>query len=286
MRPLTWPVTTLLSLYALTAVASGWAAEGLAWHDSFQAAQAASAESGRPIMVVFRSAGCDPCAEFESVTLAAPSVVELARRFEVVPVNALLEPEIANRYLVSAFPTVKFLDADGTVVYDSQGLLGAAAFVEVMQRALAGHAALLRARQAAAEAADPPSPKLAVAIARDFALARQYADAADWARRALEEISEDGADVRAEALFIRGRSLVEMGEPYDAIDALTAYLQTAPVGDDVWRARVALGYAWVQSGANEAGAQLLRAVVEAEDAPMPARAEAGRLLQWAGAEAN
>jgi len=286
MRPSAGLVKSALILCALGAGGTAWAEGAIAWRDGFAAAQSAAAASGRPIMAVFRSAGCGPCAEFETETLADPAVLELAQRFESVHINAMIEREVANRYLVSAFPSVKFLSADGALVYDTQGLLLAEAFVEVMQRALDGHAALLRARRAAAEADDPPSAQAALAIARDFAFARQHAEAAAWAAQALDAADQDAADLQAEALLIRGTSLVEIGEPYDAIDALMAHLQIAPSGDGAWRARVALGYAWVQTGENQAGAQLLQAVVDAGDAPGEVREEAERLLGWAGVAVN
>jgi len=283
MRSSSGRVKAVIILCALAASATARAEGAIAWHDGFQAAQAAAVASGRPILAVFRSAGCGPCAEFESETLTDPAVAELAQRFESVHVDALVEREVATHYLVSEFPSVKFLDADGTMVYDAQGLLTPEAFLEVMRRALEGHAALLRARQSAAEAGDQPLAEVALAIARDFALARQHPEAVAWAGRALDAGDGDAADMRAEALLLRGTSLVEIGEPYEAIDALMAYLHMARGGDDAWRARVALGYAWVQTGENESGARLLQAVVDAEDAPMSARAEARRLLRWAGA---
>ncbi len=286
MRPSNRPLKAAIILCALATGAAGWAERALTWHESFEAAQAAAAASGRPIMVVFRGEGCGPCEEFENETLTDPVVTDLASRFQSVHVDAFVKREIATRYLVSSFPSVKFLAADGTVVHDAEGLLSPERFVQVMQRALDAHAALLRAREAVAETDDRPSAHVALAVARDFALARQHADAVAWAARALEAADQGAADLQAEALLVRGTSLVEIGEPYDAIEALMAYLQIAPWGDGVWRARVALGYAWVQTGENQAGAQLLQAVVDAGDAPISARAEAERLLYWAGAEAN
>lgn len=239
-------------------------------------------ESGKPLLVNFKSAGCGPCEEFERITLNDAVVITYAARFEAVRVNALKEPMLATRYLVSTFPCVKFLDADGTVVYDTRGLVPPKEFVAVMERALQGHAALRRARQAIAEAGEQPSPEAALAIARDLAFAWQFASAAVWAERALTVEDESK---RAEALFIRGTSLVEIGEPVPAIQALMQYLRMTSRGENAWRARVALGYAWVQTGENEKGAELLRAVVEAEDAPISAREKARSLLRWAGSGA-
>lgn len=266
---------------ALLLLAGLPASAELAWHTDFNEAVAAARDSGRPILAVFHSVGCGPCAQMEHETLADPRVAEIvARSFEAVRVNAITQSELATRYLVSYYPTVKFLDADGSAVYDAQGFITADDFLTFVDGALAAHAALQRARSAAA--GEEPDAEGALAIARDFLRARQYPQAIEWARATLSR--SDAADplVTAEANSVLGIALTDAGEPAEAEEALLAALSLADDAEWAWHTRLKLGYVWLQRGREEGGIDLLSVVREAEAAAPGVRSEAERLLRWWG----
>lgn len=274
---------SLVVVWLLVATVTAYA-QDMAWHANLADAAAAARASGKPILAVFAGAGCGPCEELQTVTFAAPEVVEAAQAFEAVVIDGFTERAVATHFLVSTYPTVKFLDADGTVVYDCTGFIPPDEFLKVLKRGLAAHQALVRARAAAAEAGETPSADAALAIARDFAFSWQYAKAAQWAQRALDAAPEQAVGTRAEALLIRGRALIEVGEPRLAVQALNEHLRLAPEGPQVWTARLALGNAWLQAGETETGVAVLLAVYRAPEAGDDLRAEARRLLFWAGVD--
>jgi len=254
------------------------AAAGVAWHADFDAATAAAQESGRPILAFFHSTGCGPCAQMEQETLTDPRVTSVvAANFEAVNIDALAQIDLATRYLVAFYPTVKFVDADGASVYDSRGFVPVDQFIAVMEDALAAHQALTRAREAAAR--PDVTAEGALAIARDFLQAAQYEDAAGWARTALA----GGADA-AEAQFVLGVALVDFEEPAGAEGPLLAALTAANGAGWAWEARLKLGYAWLQIGKEDGGIDLLKAVQEADEAAPKVRDEAARLLRWWGVD--
>ena len=273
-----------LTVVALISLTVGARADGIAWHESFPAALTAAQVSGKPLLTLFVGEGCGPCDELQTITLVDPEVIGAAAGFEAVIVNTFTERPLATHFLVSTVPTVKFLHVDGTVVFDNTGFASPEQFVGVLAHGLAAHQALLRARKAAAEADDGLAAEAALAIARDFAFAWQHSEAAQWAERALDTAPEDAIALRAEALLIRGRALIEVGEPHLAADALTEHLRLAPDNPDLWAARLALGKAWLQAGETEAGTELLKAVYAAPEAGEDAHAEAKRLLFWAGVD--
>ncbi len=251
------------------------------WHEGFASAVAAAEETRRPILVEFYGNGCGPCTRMEQETLADPDVATfIGEHFEPVRVNALQQSELATKYVVSFYPTVKFIDADGSAVYDSQGYIPSDEFMAVMRSALDAHRALERARAAAD--GDPTNAQEAVATARDFLSARQYEQAADWAREAL---ALDDAPV-AEASYVLGCALMEMGEPSQAASALESALAQAPEAD--WRldAQLKLGFAWLQRGDEAEGIAMLRRVHGAENAGPALKTEAARLLEWWGADVD
>jgi len=269
---------------ALLLTAALPASPQVAWHTGFTEALAAAQDSGRPILTVFHSVGCGPCAQMEHETLADPRVAEIiARSFEAIRINALAQSELATRYLVSFYPTVKFLDADGSAVYDAQGFIAADDFLAVVDEALAAHAALQRARSAAA--GEEPSAEGALAIARDFLRARHYPQAITWARATLARSAADPL-VTAETNSILGVALTDAGEPAEAEEALLAALSLADDAEWAWHTRLKLGYVWLQRGREDGGIDLLRVVREAEAAAPSVRSEAERLLRWWGVEAD
>ncbi|NLO04624.1 MAG: thioredoxin fold domain-containing protein [candidate division WS1 bacterium] len=273
--------TAVLAAVPLQAVAE----QAAGWHEDFATAQAAAAETGRPVMAVFHSVGCGPCTQMTTETLAAPAVAALAaERFEPVAVNALDEGDLAVRFMVSFYPTVKFLDGSGAVVHGVRGFVPAEGFLQIMNDALVAHAALLRAREAAA--ADPAGAEAALDVARDFASASQHQEAAEWARKAIGRAAEDATPIIAEARFILGGALLELGEPADAAEAMSSALELAP--DALWRwdARVGLGYALLQRGEDAQATALLKSVLESDEAGERTRAEAVRLLRWVGVDAE
>ena len=269
--------TLLLSGLLMLLLALPGATQQVTWHPDLAAATAAAKQSGRPILALFHSVGCGPCGQMEQETLADQQVATLVvTRFEAVSINGLTQADLATRYLISYYPSVKFLDASGVSVYDCYGYIPPVDFAPVMNEALAAHQALLRARTAAAQ--PEVSADGALSIARDYLQASQFTDAAQWARRALETAAS------AEAQYVLGVALVEAGEPAQAEEPLLAALTATEDAAWLTHARLKLGYAWLQIGEDEAGIDLLKTVYATADATPKTKAEAARLLRWWGAD--
>lgn len=269
--------TLLLSGLMMLLLALPGATQQVTWHPDLAAATAAAKHSGRPILAFFHSIGCGPCGQMEQETLTDPQVAALvSTRFEAVSINGITRADLATRYLVSYYPSVKFLDASGVSVYDCYGYIPPVDFVPVMNEALAAHQALLRARTAAAKSEVTAAD--ALSIARDYLLASQFTDAVQWARRALE------AAASAEVQYVLGVALVEAGEPAQAEEPLLAALTATDDAPWLTHARLKLGYAWLQIGKDAAGIDLLKTVHAATDATPKIKAEAARLLRWWGVD--
>lgn len=259
-------------------------AGGVQWHESLAAAKQAAVVSSRPVLVEFHSTGCGPCARMEQETLGDPEVAAaIAESFEAVRVHGLDQAEIATQYLVSFYPTVKFMDASGRVIYDLQGFIPPADFLQALDLALEAHTALQRARASSTE--DPADAEGALAIARDFYAARQHAEAADWARRA-SEVAEDDSGVRGEAQYVLGAALADAGEPGRAEQPLIESLGLADGADWQWDARLKLGYVWLQRGEEDSGIGMLQTVHASDEAPEGITTEAARLLTWWGVDVD
>lgn len=270
-----------LALAVLLLVASlvAGADEQVRWHQSFEAAAAAAAQSGKPIMAVFSAgAGCGWCTEFETQTLTATEVVELAEDFEPVQVQALRREDLSTRYLVAAYPTVMFLTPEGKVLDKVAGYLPPETFAEVMRSALRAWSALQQARALEATLADQhPTAEQSFQLARLYSEGYSFADALRWGRRAL---ASGDPQVRAEALLLTGKALLAMDEPRQAIEPLHQLLATSPQGEMLWTAQLQLGYAYLMTDQPALGRPLLEEVAAQAPQDSRERADALRLLQW------
>lgn len=95
------------------------------------------AEGGRlPMLVVFRADWCRWSGELVTAAVADPRVVELARRFVCVAVDADRDQATCRTFAVGAFPTVILLDADGEEQFRATGSSAAAGLAPAMAAVL------------------------------------------------------------------------------------------------------------------------------------------------------
>ncbi len=90
--------------------------EEIAWASSFEAALEEAQIEGRIVMVDFFTTWCGWCRRLDADTYSHPEIVRRSRAMVCVKVNAEVRKDIASRYAVRAFPTITFLQGDGTLI--------------------------------------------------------------------------------------------------------------------------------------------------------------------------
>ncbi|HZL86287.1 MAG TPA: cytochrome c biogenesis protein CcdA, partial [Candidatus Krumholzibacteria bacterium] len=109
------------------------------------AAQKAQSE-GKPLMVDFTADWCVACKELEHLTFSDPRVIELAKRFVTVRVDATKQTpeiqELMRKYGIVGLPWVAFVAPDGRILaaLTVTGYIDADTMLARMQRALDGEA--------------------------------------------------------------------------------------------------------------------------------------------------
>lgn len=130
-------IAALLALAALAAYAPApaYAAASIEWHD-FEGAMNISLEQGKPAMVDFYTDWCSWCKELDNKTYPDARMIELSGQFSCAKVNAEARTDLASRYKIESYPTVVFLNPDGTERYRVVGYKGPDDFLKDMNYAL------------------------------------------------------------------------------------------------------------------------------------------------------
>jgi hypothetical protein len=89
--------------------------------EGFEAGAKRATDAGLPMVLVFRAAWCRWSGELVQAAVADPRIVECARRFVCVAVDADRDAATCRAFAVQAFPTVIVLDADRTERYRATG---------------------------------------------------------------------------------------------------------------------------------------------------------------------
>jgi thioredoxin-related protein len=112
---------------------SGTGSPPAGWSDDPQTALSEASETGRRVVMGFYLPGCPPCAAMEHEVLPAKLVREAVSGFVPVLVNAITNPELAERYQVESTPTYIITDAQGNLLGRRVGYQSVDEFVAFVQ---------------------------------------------------------------------------------------------------------------------------------------------------------
>jgi len=104
-------------------------------HEHGRGAKAAAAE-GKPMMVDFYTDWCGWCKTLDEETYSDAKVIAKSKEFVCVKVDAEKDKGSAEKYDVTGFPTILFLDSSGTKIHETVGYAPADEFLGEMDTAL------------------------------------------------------------------------------------------------------------------------------------------------------
>lgn len=122
----------LLAVLILSA-SDSWA---ISWSNDLNAALKEAKKSEKPLMVDFYTTWCHWCRELDYNTYTDAKVNGLSGDFICVKVDAEKNPRAASKYDIRGYPTVIFLNSNGSVNDRVIGYKGPEAFAAVMELAL------------------------------------------------------------------------------------------------------------------------------------------------------
>jgi thioredoxin-like negative regulator of GroEL len=212
------------------------------WFDgTFDQALAEAAKSKRIVLLDFWTKTCPYCKQLDRQTLYDNTVVEEARGFVCLPVDAESADgrPIAERYGVTAWPALVYLESDGSLRDRFAGFRGAQQLVREFHRVHAGLGTFGEVERRAAA-----NPKDAVARLDLVERLRQLHDER-WSREmtAAREAIERGEGFDAKSpddLFAIARRLRACGDPQGSEQKMAAIRALDPEGISAPLRRLAL----------------------------------------------
>ena len=181
---------------ATAALAAPEAPTAVKWATKYAAAQAAAAESGKPIMLVLYTSRLVVCASGPVAPdpFKGSQVIALSDKFSCVRLDADKHTELAEKYHKYDFPAALFLSSKGDLAYDSMVDLSAEAFLVRMNAALEALKALPERQELeAARDAGTATPDDLAKLGHLLLLAGRDADAAAVLTEALAGLPADAA---------------------------------------------------------------------------------------------
>lgn len=95
----------------------------LAFGDSLDQAFRRADQEGWRVLVYFQGADCAPCRRMEAETHRDPGVIEVAKQFVCVKLDASDEPELREKYAIYSIPRTIVMTSDGKPVDTAVGFV-------------------------------------------------------------------------------------------------------------------------------------------------------------------
>ncbi len=166
---------TILALAALL-LAAPIHAEGPFREASFEEALAAAKKDGKVVFVDFFTTWCAPCKKLDATTWKDAAVVSwLGEKTIALKLDAEVETKLAARYRIQVYPTMIFIDPDGTERGRIVGYRDATGFLSEAKDRVAGRTELDRIEEELL--GDPKNVELRRDRANELARAQRHEEA-------------------------------------------------------------------------------------------------------------
>jgi len=110
-----------------------FADDGVKWYSSLDTAMAAAREQNRPILLDIYATWCGYCRRLRTEVYPSREFLTETRNFILVSVDGERTPGVASKYHIDGFPTILFLDRNGTALDRVNGFVDARSLTRKMR---------------------------------------------------------------------------------------------------------------------------------------------------------
>ena len=105
------------------------------WFHTFELGKEEAQNQNSPIMVEVYATWCGYCRRMRKEIYQTEQFEKQSRRFTLISIDGEKQPAFANRYQVSGYPTVLFLDKNGVTISRINGFIDSVSFYKYLDEA-------------------------------------------------------------------------------------------------------------------------------------------------------
>jgi thioredoxin-related protein len=245
MKKTSWIMVIALMLCLYPSMRAS-AADQIQWEPNFDAAVTKAKATNKLIMADFYTDWCVWCKKLDSDVYTNPSVIQNMEKVVPVKVNAEKEGvSLAKKYNVTAYPTILFLNSDGTVIGIILGYEPADQFSSKIDTFVSVQKELPILQQKVKE-----NPKDNASL---LALAKIYSAQEDTANldSTLTQMEKNGLGKDASAFYDLegklGMIYVNQNDPQKAAPIFTKMIKSGKTDPQKLLGRIGLGITYIQT---------------------------------------
>ncbi|EPG76317.1 thioredoxin domain protein [Leptospira fainei serovar Hurstbridge str. BUT 6] len=222
------PFLILLFSVIFSVVSTDIAAVGVQWESSVEKAFAKAKQEGKPIFIDVYADWCGYCKTLKKEIYPKKEVQAELSRFVLLSLDGDRFPNLKKKYQVSGYPTLLFLDRNGSITEKISGMPDAKMVVKTLRKAYSKRdqeGDLLASLEK-----NPGDSKLLLKVGEYYFEAREYAKAANYFYKAFSSDEKRTTENQHRALFNLGVTYSEMQNYEKTVKTFTLYLEKYPPG--------------------------------------------------------
>lgn len=255
------------SIVFLASIVSATAIGAVEWKSDMAAALEMARKSGKPVMINFYADWCGYCKKMKSDVYPNRMIERQLENFITVSIDGERNPQIAEDYGITGYPTVTFLDRNGVQIRKIEGYAGVEKFSSIL-RAVSASGDLESEIQVGLKE-NPENIRTNYRAGAYYFKAKQYHRARHYFLKGYSSEKEDVSGHRILCIYNAAVTSMRLEDYSSAVSYWNAYLSLSPYkNSDYAYARYYRAVAFYQLGMKkEAKEDLLYA---AEYLPLPA----------------
>ncbi len=217
----------------------------IVWGDSYSKGIELAKSKNTPVIIDMYTDWCAYCKDLENKIFPEPEVSKLLENFTTLRINGDENPEIAQNFKVSGYPTVLFLDKNGAYLDRIVGLPSSQMMVKKLKEVYDKRN--LEDQLITALKSDPDSVILNYRMGIYYFKANNFGKSESFFLKAINSPKNENPEKKMESLFIIGIIQIQEKKFSQSISIWTKYLIDYPTGDES-AARYYRGVSYFYSG--------------------------------------